>query len=268
MARTVPAERQEYNRAVVKVDADAKVVHFKDGDSIKYNKLISTMAIDHLSAMMGDGAATKMTDDLYYSSTHIIGLGIRGQRPERIGAKCWLYFPEDHCPFYRATVFSNYSPNNQPSAEVRLKTIQLADGSRPASDEATSGPYWSLMMEVSESGMKPVDEVNMIRDTIAGAIASSLLLPEDEIVSTYHRKFEHGYPTPSLEREGALKQILPYCQAKNIWSRGRFGSWRYEVANQDHSFMIGVEAVDNILHGVPELTLNFPDLVNQNVGLR
>lgn len=58
-----------------------------------------------------------------------------------------------------------------------------------------------------------------------------------------------GYPTPSLERDGALKQLLPKLQAKGIYSRGRFGSWKYEVGNQDHSFMLGVEAVDNILHG-------------------
>lgn len=268
MAKTIPSSRQQYSKSVVKVDAGAKTVHLKDGTSIKYNSLVSTMAVDHLAAMMDDSAAVQMTSDLYYSSTHVIGLGIRGTRPDRIGDKCWLYFPEDHTPFYRATIFSNYSPHNQPSAEIQLKTIQLADGTKPETDESKSGPYWSLMMEVSESGMKPVDVDNLVRDTIAGCIASSLLLPEDEIVSTYHRKFEHGYPTPSLEREGALKQILPYTKEKGIWSRGRFGSWRYEVANQDHSFMIGVEAIDNIVHGIPELTLNFPDLVNTNIGMR
>ncbi len=45
-------------------------------------------------------------------------------------------FPESHVPFYRATVFSNYSPNNVPA----------------------SGAHWSLMAEVSESPEKPVDE--------------------------------------------------------------------------------------------------------------
>ncbi len=49
---------------------------------------------------------------------------------------------------------------------------------------------------------------------------------------------------------------------KGIYSRGRFGSWRYEVGNQDHSFMLGVEAADNIVNGATELTLNYPDFVN------
>ena len=31
--------------------------------------------------------------------------------------------------------------------------------------------------------------------------------------------------------------------------RRRFGSYKYEVANQDHSLMLGVECVDNILFG-------------------
>lgn len=269
MAKTIPVERQKYQKTVVSVDEAAKTVTLKDGSTIKYNSLVSTIPVDQLATMLSDSAtALKMTKDLYYSSTHVIGLGIRGTRPDRIGDKCWLYFPEDHCPFYRATVFSNYSPFNQPAAEVKLKTIQLADGSAPQSSDARAGPYWSLMMEVSQSSMKPVDEANLIRDTISGCIATGLLLGSDEIVSTYHRKFDHGYPTPSLEREGALKQILPHLKDHSIWSRGRFGSWRYEVANQDHSFMIGVEAIDNIVHGIPELTLNFPDLVNQNIGMR
>lgn len=140
--------------------------------------------------------------------------------------------------------------------------MQLADGTKPKSTEAREGPYWSIMLEVSESSMKPVDQANMLKDCIQGLINTEMLQPDDEIVSTYHRRFDHGYPTPTLEREGVLKQLLPKLQKKDIYSRGRFGSWRYEVGNQDHSFMLGVEAADNIVNGATELTLNYPDFVN------
>lgn len=110
--------------------------------------------------------------------------------------------------------------------------------------------------------MKPVDVENILKDSIQGLLNTEMLKPGDEIVSTYHRAFDHGYPTPSLEREGVLKELLPKLEDMDILSRGRFGSWRYEVGNQDHSFMLGVEAVDHVVQGAVELTLNYPDFVN------
>jgi hypothetical protein len=118
------------------------------------------------------------------------------------------------------------------------------------------------MLEVSESSMKPVNMETLLAECIQGLVNTEMLKSTDEIVSTYHRRFDHGYPTPTLEREGVLTKLLPKLQAKDIYSRGRFGSWRYEVGNQDHSFMLGVEAADHIVNGAVELTLNYPDFVN------
>uniref|UniRef100_A0A8H7NL23 Amine oxidase domain-containing protein n=1 Tax=Bionectria ochroleuca TaxID=29856 RepID=A0A8H7NL23_BIOOC len=265
VANTIPKEKKRFGKAggeVTKVDAEKKVVHLADGTTIGYGKLISTMAVDHLAEKIGNQELVSLTKGLFYSTTHVIGVGVRGERPERIGDKCWLYFPEDNCNFYRATIFSNYSPYNQPQKDVKLPTLYKADGSAPDSTEPQEGPYWSVMLEISQSELKPVDVENILKDSIQGLVNTNLLKPEDEIISTYHRAFDHGYPTPTLEREGVLKQLLPKLQDLGIYSRGRFGSWRYEVGNQDHSFMLGVEAVDAITQGAVELTLNYPDFVN------
>jgi hypothetical protein len=45
------------------------------------------------------------------------------------------------------------------------------------------------MLEVSQSTQKPVDEEKLLAESIQGMINTGLLSPEDEIVSTYHRKF-------------------------------------------------------------------------------
>ncbi|KAL1901482.1 hypothetical protein Sste5346_001889 [Sporothrix stenoceras] len=264
VAETLPKEKKVFGKKgeVTKVDADKKIVTLGDGTTVGYGKLVNTMAVDKLVEKMEDKELVDLSKGLFYSSTHVIGVGLRGERPERIGDKCWLYFPEDNCPFYRATIFSNYSPYNQPEADVKLPTLYHADGSKPASSEPEAGPYWSVMLEVSQSELKPVDEENLLKDCIQGLINTDMIKSADEIVSTYHRKFVQGYPTPTLEREGVLKELLPKLQAKDILSRGRFGSWRYEVGNQDHSFMLGVEAVDHIVNGAVELTLNYPDFVN------
>jgi protoporphyrinogen oxidase len=264
VAKTLPKEKTRFGTKgeVQRIDADKKRVLLGDGSIVNYKKLVSTMAVDALAEKMGDDKLVGLTKGLFFSSTHVIGVGIRGSRPERIGDKCWLYFPEDNCPFYRATIFSNYSPYNQPQPETKLATQQLADGSKPASKDPKPGPYWSIMLEVSESSMKPVNQASLVADSIQGLVNTDMLRPGDEIVSVYHRRFDHGYPTPTLEREGVLKVLLPELQGRDIWSRGRFGSWRYEVGNQDHSFMLGAEAVDNIVNGAVELTLNYPDFVN------
>ena len=64
---------------------------------------------------------------------------------------------------------------------------------------------------------------------------------------------------------GWLQETL---EGLGIYSRGRFGAWRYEVSNQDHSFMQGVEVADRLLGVGGEPTLRRPDLVNGGAFLR
>ena len=149
--------------------------------------------------------------------------------------------------------------------------MQLADGSpisnKSFDEQPKAGPYWSIILEVAESKHKPIlDRSKIIQDSIQGLINTTILAAHDEIVMLFHKHCDHGYPTPNLERDEVLDDVLPALKEKGIYSRGRFGSWKYEVANQDHSFMLGVEAVDHICFGSVELSLNYPDLVNSRAN--
>jgi protoporphyrinogen oxidase len=150
-----------------------------------------------------------------------------------------MYFPEDNCPFYRVTVFSNYSPNNVPGKG-----------------------HWSLMAEVAESQARPVEQSTVVKQVLDGMSNTRLLGKDDRVISTWHYHAPHGYPTPTVDRDQHLEPLLEKLKSSGILSRGRFGAWRYEVANQDHSCMQGVEAADHALFGAPELTLWNPELVN------
>jgi hypothetical protein len=48
------------------------------------------MAVDYLAEAMADTTLQQLCKPLFYSSTNVIGVGIRGTRPERIGDKCWV----------------------------------------------------------------------------------------------------------------------------------------------------------------------------------
>lgn len=51
------------------------------------------MAVDSLAQSMGDKKLQQMCKPLFYSSTNVVGVGIRGARPQRIGDKCWVSIP-------------------------------------------------------------------------------------------------------------------------------------------------------------------------------
>tara|TARA_B100001121_G_scaffold247138_2_gene222423 strand:- start:355 stop:1788 length:1434 start_codon:yes stop_codon:yes gene_type:complete len=275
VAKLLPQDRMDFGAGykLVSVDKDAQVATLANGEQVRYKALISTVPLDIMCQMTGKPEwAPNTVDGLFRSNSNIVGIGLRGLSPH--GSKCWLYYPEDDCPFYRTTVFSNYARKNCPGDEAKLPTLMVADGREHADAEAREGPWWSLMFEVSQSEKKPLDLTptklpgiagtwpKVVADTIQGAINTKLIRPEDEIVSIYHRRIDYGYPTPSVGRDSVVNKALPYLKEHNIWNRGRFGSWKYEVANQDHSCMLGVEAADNIMVGAKELTLNHPGVVN------
>jgi len=75
---------------VERVDAETKTVILKDGKTISYGRLVSTMPVDSLAEKMGNKELIGLTKDLFYSTTHVVGIGLRGVRPENIGDKCWV----------------------------------------------------------------------------------------------------------------------------------------------------------------------------------
>jgi hypothetical protein len=95
-----------------------------------------------------------------------------------------------------------------------------------------------------------------------------LLLPETRVASVYHHREEHGYPTPFVGRDEVIDPLRVALDARGIFSRGRFGAWKYEVSNQDHSFMQGVELADRLVLGAGEVTVVRPDEANSGIFLR
>ncbi|MBF0413315.1 MAG: FAD-dependent oxidoreductase [Desulfamplus sp.] len=265
VAQHLPTDKIHLNAGLKTVNVDEKTVEFNDGSIEHYDILISTIPLTSLISNFistSDSAGkfeiisttnaleenikdknkqvAEVSPALKHSSTHVVGLGLKGNPPDHLKDKCWIYFPENDNPFYRVTVFSNYSPNNVPD----IKTS------------------WSLMFEVSESPMKPVNQETVIQDVIQGAVNTRLIKDKSQINHTWHKRVEKGYPTPSSDRNRVLFPMLAKLEEKGILSRGRFGAWRYEVGNMDHSFMQGVEAAGKAVYQGEELTIWYPDIVN------
>jgi len=218
--------------SVAAVDVERKEVVLSDGHRERFDVLLSTMPLDKLVASMEGSVPDCVRSQaarLRHSGSYIVGVGIRQPAPS---TKCWMYFPEDNCPFYRLTYLSNYSPDVVP-------------------DPAT---HYSILAEISHSEHKPVDRATIVDETIQGLVNTRMITDADraDIVDAYLIERDYTYPTPSLERDSALSTVQPWLESQGIFSRGRFGAWRYEVGNMDHSVAQGVEWVNRALLGQVE----------------
>jgi protoporphyrinogen oxidase len=240
LGQRLPAQHLKMSTRVTSIDAARRLLTLSSGEELRYGQLINTAPLNWLCRTIGDPQLLA-TERLKSSTVHVIGIGMRGQPPASIRKMCWMYFPGPETSFYRVTVFSNYSPNNVPSP----------------------GSTWSLMAEVSETEHLPRNRDRLVDDVVAQMISIGLILDRESILSRWSTVLTPGYPTPSLERDAILRHVLPALETHEIYSRGRFGAWKYEVSNQDHSFMQGVEVVDRILLGRAEPTLEQSDRVNQ-----
>ena len=233
VADRLPAECLQFRSPVQSIDPVAKVVTTVNGEHIGYDFLMSTVPLPNLAAMLGNPEPLKKVTSLRSTRTHIVGIGLRGIPPESLAGHCWSYFPQHNIPFYRLTVLSNLSSGCVPE----------------------EGATWSLMAEVSEPHERILVRDDVVRSVIAG-LQSLRFIDEQQVISRWHRRLEFGYPVPTCGRDAILRDVFDFLERQQIYSRGRFGAWMYEISNQDHSFMQGVELVNRLTGVGRETTLD------------
>jgi protoporphyrinogen oxidase len=225
-------DKIRFGAQAVGIDARRKRVLLADGSDEEYDQLISTVPVDKLVQSIPDAPSeiTEATSHLHHSGSAIVGVGVAQPSPT---TKCWMYFPEENCPFYRVTYLSNYSPEVVPDATRQ----------------------YSLLAEVSRSSFKPVNLDTIVQEVVDGFVNAKLLSPEGrkDVVDTHLITREYTYPIPTIRRDDALSVIQPWLESRDIYSRGRFGSWKYEIGNMDHSVTMGAEIADRLVRGTPEL---------------
>jgi protoporphyrinogen oxidase len=227
LCRLLNPDSIRLGEAVVRIVAAEHLVELRSGTRLRYDALISTIPLPDLLRLVDSGASWlgRVSDDLLYNGVFVVGIGCRGQVPH---LKHWVYFPEEKYPFYRLTFLSNYSPALVPCSET-----------------------YSLLVEVAFSPHRPIQRRAVLARTLT-ALEELGWLRRQDILSVWTKGMRYAYPIPALGRDRILRELQAFLERHAIYSRGRFGGWRYEVGNTDHAFMQGVEVVDRILLGRPE----------------
>lgn len=220
-----------YDAEIVKIDARTKTLRFADDHEESYDTLISTMPLDKLVHRI-EHAPEQLWEAagyLEHNSVYMTGIGYEQSLKDD---KSWLYFPQDHAPFYRATNFAKYSPANVPDADTAR--------------------YSAYMTETSHSKYKHEERAGLEERVEQGLRASGVVEGRPEVASAHVVNIDYAYPVPTVKRDEALRTIQPWLMSNGIYSRGRFGAWRYEAGNMDHAVKMGVDAARFVLEDIPE----------------
>jgi protoporphyrinogen oxidase len=240
IAARLPAGVVQLSRELVGIDPRTRTIRFADGGSETYEHLVTTLPIPVTARLAGLDALAARADGLRHSHVYVVGVAPACPIPDALRDKTWIYCPGDETIFYRLTPFSTFSPAHTP------------DNAR----------FCSFLCEISVPGGETRDPDWLRQEAFTGLVRGGFLPAVPPDTHTHLMDAVYGYPIPTPDRDAILADVLPALEAHHIYSRGRFGGWKYEVSNMDHSFMQGVEVVDRILSDKPERTLPTPDVVN------
>uniref|UniRef100_A0A8R1EM27 Amine oxidase n=1 Tax=Caenorhabditis japonica TaxID=281687 RepID=A0A8R1EM27_CAEJA len=191
---------------------------------VSYDVLLNTAPIDQLV----NNTQITAPLDIVHNKVFIVGVGLRKPMTSFLEKFTWLYFPDREVPFFRVTILSRYG-------EVT-----------PDSDK-----YWSVMCECARPIDDPITEEEMVKKTLDGLVIKDMIT-RGAIESVYSITLPYGYPIPTPNRDRELARAHGELERHQIYSRGRFGGWKYEASNQDHCFIQGKEFIDRVILGEPE----------------
>ncbi len=208
--------------AVVGVDPARHEITLDDGSVCCYRKLLSTMPLPVLVAMLGTAApehVRRAAAKLRHVSVRCVNLGVA--RPQ-LTDKHWIYYPEDPV-FHRIFVQGNASPHCNPPGG------------------------FGITCEITYSPSKPLpcDGQDLIDLCIADCIRVGLITPADRIAVANQVDMPYAYVVYDHARKESVETIRRWLAAHDVMLAGRYSEWEYY--NSDHAFVAGKKAAEAAL---------------------
>ncbi len=215
--------RLQTGMRAVQIDLAGRRVHFADGSSSGYHRLVYTLPLPELTSLVD-----QVPDDvraaiggLKHNSIVCVNLGI--DRPA-ISDKHWIYFYEDRFPFHRISFPMNLSPETTPAGMSSIST------------------------EVAYSDWRPLDKETIVEQTVQALKEAGILRQADNVVTSHVMDMRYAYIIYDLQREAHLEVIYRFLREHGVEPCGRFGRWEY--LNMDRTIDSGLTVAD-LLNGEP-----------------
>jgi len=190
--------------AVVRsVDLTARRVNLESGETVSYERLISTLPLDGFLDRLDplpEPTLGKARGRL--RAVRVVNFNLGVDR-EGVLRGHWVYFPEAEFPFYRVGSPTNYSSGVAPKG------------------------CSSLYVEVARRREDPVDFAALEAYVLEALQRVGILRASDRIVAQEMILLEPAYVIYDHFRRQALPSIHRILERYGVVSTGRFGSWEY-----------------------------------------
>ncbi|MDQ6663711.1 MAG: FAD-dependent oxidoreductase [Acidobacteriota bacterium] len=210
------------NTTVAEISPSKHAITLKDGTTMSYQNLISTMPLPILIQSMGAEAPYAVREaaaKLRHVSVRCVNIGV-GR--ENLTDKHWIYYPEDSV-FHRIFVQGNASPHcNAPGG-------------------------FGLTCEITYSEYKPLpcDGEELIQKCIQDCIKVGIFNADDKILTANQVDMPYAYVVYDHGRAQSVTMIREWLASQDIVLAGRYSEWEYY--NSDHAFLAGKKAADKVI---------------------
>lgn len=211
------------NARVTGVNLSNKTVALATGETIAYDRLVSTIPLpDFLTIASGggfDGAA--LAARLDWSVVGCLNLGINR---EGVGSGAqWIYFPDADVPFYRAGF---------PHA--------MSAGVCPPETS-------SLYLEFGLRRGEPADPEALCHAALAALRRESILRDDDRVIARDWIRIDPGYVIFDRARQDVMAEVIPRLEALGVTPIGRYGAWTYSY--MERAILDGLETAEALARG-------------------
>jgi UDP-galactopyranose mutase len=212
----------QLNTGVAAVLPRQHLVKLRDGTTIPYEYLISTMPLPALIRAIGEQAPPSIREavsKLRHVSVRCVHIGV-GR--ENVTDKHWIYYPEETV-FHRIFVQGNASPYCNPPGG------------------------FGLTCEITYSEQKPLpcDGDALIERAVADCRSVGIIGKDDPIWTATQCDLPYAYVVYDHARAKHVQAIRKWLEDHDIILAGRYSEWEYY--NSDHAFIAGKKAAEAVL---------------------
>lgn len=197
-----------YEKRIVRIDLKTKTIIFADGSEQRFEKVLSTIALNKMVELCG---LRLSTDHDRYTSVLVVNIGAEK------GGNCphhhWLYVPRCKSGFHRVGFYSNVEKEFLP------RSSRLADG------------RVSLYVERAYmGGMQPTnEEMEMFSRAVVEELSEWGWIRKPDVVDLTWVDVAYTWRRPgSTWREQALREL----EVHGIFQIGRYGRWVEDLKEQ------------------------------------